>query len=351
MAQRRAVTSNVTPVKQGTHSRLYFSTPPPAQLLLTYMSLCSWDIPSLLTSKIRDLPSEEFNIVVAKTFSAIMKKTITAPADSRASMIFLFTAHYETVLVSEESNLINDSHEVDECWNLSAMLKRLRWSHHWVSEGLLTGQWAQTRVVWHRPMHLHRSLSSLSSPQDLALCNPKRPIYHLFKVTIALSLSLFLPLSISLSLFLSLFLSVSLSLSLSVPLSLIPFPLNTHISNQSWPKTKGLFCVPLWNCCVPPHPGPPLAVAFTPGQPCVHHVTRTSESAPSEDPQQCRWLMLRDSPCLFKWQCCNDSRRQTDWRQDPLDYFVSDIKRSSYTQWERSRTRTMSAATLKLTQL
>lgn len=42
--------------------------------------------------------------------------------------------------------------------------------------------------------------------------------------------------------------------------------------------------------------------------------------------------MLRDSPCLL-WQCCNDSRRQTDWRQDPLDYFVSDIKRSGYTQW------------------
>lgn len=59
-----------------------------------------------------------------------------------------------------------------------------------------------------------------------------------------------------------------------------------------------------------------------------------SEENVFEDLQQCHRLMLRDSPCLFQWQSCNDFRRQTDWRQDPLDYFVSDIKRPRYTQWK-----------------
>lgn len=78
---------------------------------------------------------------------------------------------------------------------------------------------------------------------------------------------------------------------------------------------------------------------------------RSSARVLFEAPQQCHWLTLRDSSCLFKWQCCNDSRRQAYCRQDPLDYFVSDIKRSSYTQWETSRARRMSASTLKLIKL
>lgn len=97
------------------------------------------------------------------------------------------------------------------------------------------------------------------------------------------------------------------------------------------------------NCFVPLlHPSPTKTSSGSgfSGRSAVYLLCgRTSERAPFEDPQQCHWLMLRDSPCLFKWQSCNDSRRQTYWWQDPLDYFVSDIKRSSYTQWERSRAR------------
>lgn len=76
---------------------------------------------------------------------------------------------------------------------------------------------------------------------------------------------------------------------------------------------------------------------------------RTSERA--DAPRQCHGLMLRDTSCLFKWQCCKDSRRQPYRQQDPPDYFVSDIKRSGYTQWERSRAGATSAATITLTRL
>lgn len=89
-----------------------------------------------------------------------------------------------------------------------------------VSEGFSTGQWIQNSAVWHQPRHLHRSLSFLSSPWALALCNLKRTIYHLFKVAMALSLSL--------------------SFCSSLSLSIILFSLNTHISIQSHPKTQGL---------------------------------------------------------------------------------------------------------------
>lgn len=67
------------------------------------------------------------------------------------------------------------------------------------------------RSVAHQPVHLHRSLSSLSPPLwAFALCNLKRTIYHLFKVTMALSFSPKL------------------------------FPLNTHISTHSWSKKLDL---------------------------------------------------------------------------------------------------------------
>lgn len=76
---------------------------------------------------------------------------------------------------------------------------------------------------------------------------------------------------------------------------------------------------------------------------------RTSERA--DAPRRCHGLMLRDTSCLFKWQRCKDSRRQPYRQQDPPDYFVSDIKRSGYTQWERSRAGATSAATITLTRL
>lgn len=179
-------------------------------------------------------------------------------------------------------------------------------------------------------MHLHRSLSSLSSPWALALCNLKRTIYRLFKIAVALS--------------------VSPSFYSSLSLSIILLPLNTHLSSQSSQKPWDLLCS-TWKLLHPSSPRTPSGGGFSARSAMCPLCYWTSERALCEDPQQCHWLMLRDSPCLFKWQCCNDSRRQTDWRQDPLDYFVSDIKRSGLTQWERSRARTMSAATLKLTQL
>lgn len=36
----------MSPVETRTHSRLYFSTPPPVPLLVTYTSVCFWDFPT-----------------------------------------------------------------------------------------------------------------------------------------------------------------------------------------------------------------------------------------------------------------------------------------------------------------
>lgn len=77
--------------------------------------------------------------------------------------------------------------------------------------------------------------------------------------------------------------------------------------------------------CKPPRPL--RQQVYTTGQPCIHCTTRPQQ----ESPWRCQGLMLRDSSCLFKWQRCNDSRRQP-YRQHPPDYFFSDIKRSGYTR-------------------
>lgn len=95
----------------------------------------------------------------------------------------------------------------------------------------------------------------------------------------------------------------------------------------------------------------PPATGLTAGQPYIHCAAGPQKESPSEAPWRRHGLMLRDSSCLFKWQRCKDSRRQPYRQQDPPDYFVSDIKRSGYTEWERSRAGAASAATITLTRL
>lgn len=140
-------------------------------------------------------------------------------------------------------------------------------------------------------------------PWACALCNLKRTIYHLFKVT------LYPP---------------SLCGPLTLSLYHFYFPW-IHIHATYFPPG---------NCWMHQHPGHPLAVVLVARSAMSLSCDWSSERTLFESPLRCHRLTLRDSPCLFKCQCCNDSRRQTDWRQDPLDYFVRGIKRSSYTLWK-----------------
>ena len=65
--------------------------------------------------------------------------------------------------IREESDIINDGHKADECLHLSPLLTSVIEPPPSLWGFLFTGQWAQSTVVWFRPMRLHGYLSSLSS--------------------------------------------------------------------------------------------------------------------------------------------------------------------------------------------
>lgn len=119
------------------------------------------------------------------------------------------------------------------------------------------------------------------------------------------------------------FLKETIYYPLRVPPSLSLFP-QKHTWASPLGQKHSMAALPLLSAAPPP------AAGLTTGQPCIH----CAAGPQKEVPRQCHGLMLRDSSLLFKWQRCNDSRRQPYRRQDPPDYFVSDIKRSGYTQWK-----------------
>lgn len=177
---------------------------------------------------------------------------------------------------------------------------------------LLSRECGRNSAVWWEPIYSRRCSLSLSSPLAHALCNLKKD--HLSPLWLLPPL---------------LFLSFRLSL----------WETKTIKTHRSPKKKRDLFCS-TWKLLHLFSPRTPCGGSHCASSAMRSHVSiwlmlqPASEENVFEDLQQCHWLMLRDSPCLFQWQCCNDFRRQTDWRQDPLDYFVSDIKRPRYTQWK-----------------
>lgn len=140
MAQRRAVTSKCHPGETRTHSRLYFSTPPPASLF-SYIQECEFlrILPS--TSKVKDLPSEEL-LLLWDSFSASKCYRDHYITQQSIHDLPFQSSTRNSAGIREESSIINDSHKADECHHLSPVLKRF-------SGGFLTGQWVQNSVVCH----------------------------------------------------------------------------------------------------------------------------------------------------------------------------------------------------------